>query len=87
MSLASPRGQACHWSPPASFIIHDSTGGSTAAGAQEVQWRQGQTGLVTTGWENSLGLIRKGPSKDFGQGCPLLSLSLPNLEGEFNLVY
>lgn len=45
------------------------------------------TGLVSTGWENSLGLTRKGPSKDLGQDFPLLNLSLPNPESEFNLIH
>lgn len=30
---------------------------------------------MTAGWESSLGLTRKGLSKDLGQGCPFLSLS------------
>lgn len=45
------------------------------------------TGLVTMGWESSLGLIEKGLSKDFGQGCLSLNLSLPNLKSEFNLIH
>lgn len=72
--------------PAAPFIIHDSEGSSAAAGSPGRTVATG-TGLVTAGLESSLGLTRKGLSKDLGQGCPLLDLSLPNLESEFSLIH
>lgn len=72
--------------PAAPFIIHDSEGSPAAAGSPG-RTVATETGLVTGGLESSLGLTRKGLSKDLGQGCPLLDLSLPNLESESNLIH
>lgn len=53
VSLAHPRGWACHWSPQAPSIIHDSEGSSAAAGSPGGTVATG-TGLVTAEWESSL---------------------------------
>lgn len=86
MSLARSEDWACHRNRQASSIIHDPAGSSAAARCPGITVAA-VAGLVPAGLGNSLGFTGKGPSEDLGKGYPSLSLSLSNLESDFNLTH